>query len=97
MSRKVLFVHDGPLGLYNTNVYGIHYKNELVDRYLYFGEKVSFLMRSKTLHQNDLGKYSEIDHPAFNFIPIPNFKSLRSVHHKTKAKVIIENAVKIKL
>lgn len=94
MNRKVLFVHDGPLVINNNKVYGIHYNNELVKRYLFFGEKVSFLMRNQTLHKNELSKYSEIDHPAFHFIPIPNFKSLRSLHHKTKAKAIIENAVK---
>lgn len=95
MNRKVLFVHDGPLVINNDKVYGIHYNNELVKRYLFFGENVSFLMRSQTLYKNELSKYSEIDHPAFHFIPIPNFKSLRSLHHKTKAKAIIENAVKI--
>jgi hypothetical protein len=93
MSRKVLFVHDGPLGLYNTQVYGIHYKNELVDRYSFFGEKVTFLMRSSSLALKDLVKYSKIDRPNFNFIPIPNFKSLKSLHNKSKAKAIIQKAV----
>jgi glycosyltransferase involved in cell wall biosynthesis len=86
-------VHDGPLGLYNTQVYGIHYKNELVDRYSFFGEKVTFLMRSSSLALKDLVKYSKIDRPNFNFIPIPNFKSLKSLHNKTKAKSIIQKAV----
>lgn len=93
MSKKVLFVHDGPLGLYDAQVYGIHYKNELVDRYSFFGEKVSFLMRSESLDREDLHKYSKIDHPYFNFITIPNFKSIRSRHSKGKAKEIINKAV----
>lgn len=94
MNRKVLFVHDGPLGVYNSHVYGIHYKNELVDRYSFFGEKVTFLMRSNSLILEDLDKYSKIDHPGFNFINIPNFKSLKSRHHKGEAKSIINKAVK---
>lgn len=92
--RKTLFVHDGPLGTYDAEIYGIHYKNELVDRYSFFGEKVTFLMRSKALEVADLDKYSKIDHPDFNFLSIPNFKSIKSLHKKGKAKSIIQKAVK---
>lgn len=68
MSKKVLFVDDGPLGSFNKVIYGIHYKNELVDRYSFFGKKVSFLMREIFLSSQDLDKYSKIDHPDFNLI-----------------------------
>jgi glycosyltransferase involved in cell wall biosynthesis len=93
MSKKVLFVHEGKLGSYNKGIYGIHYKNELVERYSFFGKKVSFLMREIPLGPQDLDKYSKIDHPDFNFIPIPNFKSLKSLHNKNKARIIIHKAV----
>lgn len=93
MGRKVLFVHDGPLGLYKKQLYGIHYKNELVDRYSFFGETITFLMRSISLIKNDLDKYSKLDHPKLNFISFPNFKSIRIRHKKAEAKTIINKAV----
>jgi glycosyltransferase involved in cell wall biosynthesis len=93
MIRKALFVHDGPLFSYDKGIYGIHYKNELVERYSFFGKKVSFLMREISLDSQGLDKYSKIDHPDFNFIPIPNFKSLKSLHNKNKARNLIHKAV----
>lgn len=93
MSKKVLFVHDGPLGLYKSQAYGIHYKNELVERYSYFGKEVTFLMRSIPLGLHELDKYSKIDHSKFNFIGFPNFKSVRTRHKKKNAKTIINKAV----
>lgn len=94
MSKKVLFVHDGPMGIYENQAYGIPYKTSLVERYSFFGKKVSFLMRSEALNQNDLQKYSKIEYPDFNFISIPNFKSLKTKHKTGEAKAIIHKAVK---
>ena len=94
MNNKVLFVHDGPMGVHKEEAYGISYNNTLVQRYAFFGNSVSFLMRSKSLNPGDLHKYSKIDHLSFNFIPIPNFKSIRSLHKRNKAKAIIQEAVK---
>jgi glycosyltransferase involved in cell wall biosynthesis len=94
MQNKVLFVHDGPLGLYEGSHYGVHYKNELIDRYKKLGDKqVTFLMRETILTQQDLNKFTLIDHPLFHFIKIPNFKSIKSYSEKYKAKQIIKKAV----
>lgn len=93
MGRKVLFVHDGPVGIYNSEIYGIHYKNELVDRYSFFGEEVSFLMRSIPLNSQELDRYSKIDRSNFKLISFPNFKSIRTRHKKAEAKTIINKAV----
>jgi glycosyltransferase involved in cell wall biosynthesis len=94
MSKKVLFVHDGPIGVYNKNVYGVHYKNELVDRYLIFGKRISFLMRTTELKFHDLNKYSLINREGVRLISIPNFKSFRNLHKKKEAKKTIIQAVK---
>lgn len=94
MSKKVLFIHDGPMGIYNNQTYGTSYKNSLVERYSFFGNKVSFLMRSVPLNETDLSKYSKIDAPDFNFISIPNFKSLKTKHKTGEAKAIIHKAVR---
>ena len=94
MNSKVLFIHDGPLGLYKGLHYGVHYKNELIGRYKKLGDKqVTFLMRETILTQQDLNKFTLIDHPLFHFIKIPNFKSITSYSNKNKAKQIIEQAV----
>lgn len=92
--RKVLFVHDGPLGIYKSKVYGIHYNNELIDRYSYFGDKVTFLMRQKELTTAALFNYSLINHSGFNCIAIPNFKSVKTLYNRPKANQIIKDAVK---
>jgi hypothetical protein len=93
MTNKVLFVHDGPTGVYNEQAFGISYKSTLVQRYAFFGNSVSFLMRSQSLNPGDLHKYSKIDRPNFNSISIPNFKSLKSLHNKNKARNLIHKAV----
>lgn len=93
MNKSVLFVHDSWLGLYENEVYGIHYTNELVSRYSYFGSPVRFLTRGKTLQKEDIPKYSLIDHPNFEHIRIPHFRSLRNLYKKGAARSIIEAAV----
>lgn len=95
MNRKILFVHDGPL-LYDENkgeYLAVHYNNKIVERYSYFGSQVSFLMRKKGISSVEKKNYSVIDHPAFQFIEIPNFKSISAYHKKREAKSIIEKAV----
>lgn len=94
--RKVLFIHDGPL-YYDelTKIYfGIHYDENLIKRYSFFGKYVSFLMRLRILPSGESIKYSQINSSNFSVIEIPNFKSLRHyLSNKAKAKRIIEAAV----
>lgn len=94
MDKKVLFIHDGPMGVYKNQAYGIAYKSSLAERYSFFGNKVSFLMRTEAVFRDDLHKYSKIEFPNFNLISIPNFKSLKTKYKTGKAKRIIHKAVR---
>ena len=93
---KVLFIHDGPLYTnINGECFGIHYNDQLVERYRYLGSKVSFLMRNQLI--DDLvpsAKYSQITAENFSFIPIPDFKSIRLYFpNKSKARKIIHQSI----
>jgi len=93
--KKVLFVHDGPV---YTNIdrsifYGVHYNDTLIERYAYFGNRVSFMMRSKAITEKEASNYSIIKHPAFSFIEVPNFKSIKAYFKKNEAITIIKKAV----
>lgn len=92
---KVLFVHDGPLlGNKDQSVYyGVHYNNEIIERYSFFGSTVSFLMRYQEIEDAEAIRYSKITHPSFNFIELPNFKSIKTYHKKADAIKIIKKAV----
>lgn len=92
-NRKILFVHDGPMGIYQEEAYGVPYKTSQVERYAFFGKEVSFLMRTELVDQKDLHKYSKIEYPHFNLISIPNFKSITTKHKTREAKQIIRKAV----
>jgi len=94
--QKVLFVHDGPM-LQNedkTISYGVHYTDELVNRYHFIGQEVTFLMRAKQVNAEQAGSYSKITHPAFRFVEVPNYKSIRTRLKKNEAIQIIRNEVK---
>lgn len=94
--QKVLFVHDGPM-LQNegkTICYGVHYTDELVNRYYLIGEEVTFLMRSKQVKDEQASSYSKITHPAFRFVEVPNYKSIKTRFKKNEAIQIIRNEVK---
>ena len=95
MEKKVLFVHDGPVLTNNelTVFYGVHYNNELINRYMFFGDKVSFLMRHQKINDDQASGYSKITNPAFNFIDLPNFKSIKTYHKKTQSIKIIKKAI----
>lgn len=93
---KVLFVHDGPMmsNMTKTVFYGVHYTNEIVERYTYFGNEVTFLMRNKIVIDQDALQFTQLTHPAFRFVEVPNFKSIRTKFRQKEAKGIIEKAIK---
>lgn len=93
--KKVLFVHDGPiLGNKDQTVfYGVHYNDEIIERYSYFGSTVSFLMRYQEIEDAEAIRYSKITHPSFNFIDLPNFKSIKTYYKKANSIAIIKKAV----
>ena len=93
--KNVLFVHDGPMYTNGDKsvYYGVHYNDILVERYTYFGSQVSFLMRSSAVSDVQAKNYSIIQHPAFSFIEVPNFKSISAYFKKGEAETIIKKAV----
>jgi hypothetical protein len=96
-NRKVLFVHDGPMyyNPQNNTYFGVHYDDKLVNRYTFFGQKVTFLMRLKTILHEETKKYNLIKSPQFSFVEIPNYKSIKSyIVNLGPARKIIEAAVK---
>ena len=61
---------------------------------LYLFRKLYYIFNEKSCYfKKKQNNYSLIDHPCFNFISIPNFKSLTTIHQKDKAKIIIKKAV----
>ncbi len=95
MSRKVLFVHDGPLYVSDKQeYYGVHYTNAIVKRYSYFGDSVTFMMRSRKLVADSKQSFSRIDCDNFSFVDVPNFKSILTRINIKKAKHIIKENVR---
>lgn len=96
MSRKVLFVHDGPLHINaKDEVFGIQFTEEVKQRYLQLGDTVTFCTREKKITDAEQSKYSRILDKDFNFVSFPNFKSIGTyLSNKLKSKRIIENQVK---
>ena len=96
-NKKVLFVHDGPLYIDSKDhsYYGIHYDNKLIKRYAFLGDKVTFLMRFEKIVSSEKNNFSRLNYPGFSFIPIPNFKSIKTYFpNRHKAFKIVESAVK---
>lgn len=90
---KVLFVHDGPMYINEEGKYfAFAYDNNLKNRYLQLGEKLTFLMRTqKVLDTN----FSEINNGNLLVIDVPNFKSPKLYFQNfKKASQIIEQQVK---
>jgi len=96
MNRKVLFIHDGPLYFDESNgkYYGVHYNDALVNRYSFFGNEVTFLMRLYKIEKLEISKYSLITDDAFKFIEIPDFKKISHyIRNRKKAKRIIKESI----
>ena len=93
--RKVLFIHDGPMmsSIEEDIFYGVHYNDTLIDRYTFFGDSVTFCMRLLKIEKKKGEQYTTINHSSFNFLEVPNFKSIKSYHQKSIAKQIIYTAV----
>ena len=94
--RKVLFAHDGPLFKDAAgNYYGIHITNKIKERYLYMGGKMTALMRTKQIPQENISKYSPINPDNFGVIEIrDDFKKMtRFLFDKKEVEKIVEQAV----
>src|SRR5699024_5634900 len=93
--HKVLFAFDGTLFFDEEgNYYGVHVNDSILDRYLNLGERVSLLVRTQPISEEDKGSIPQITNPYCNIISEPNFKSIGNFFSRNKAKDIIGNAVK---
>ena len=94
MSRKVLFVHNGPL--YRTpdgQVYGTHFTETVKRRYLLLGDHITALMREAALDA-PADRYSPINPENFRFEPVPDLMSPSGrIRNHREAMRRIERAV----
>lgn len=91
---KVLFVHNGPLLRdQNDAFYGVHYTEQIKQRYLQLGDHVTFLMRQELIEAPN-GRFSRIEPAHFDFVAVPDlmspWKRLRNHHAATR---VIRHAV----
>lgn len=95
MANKVLFVHDGPLQKDDSgNYYGVTLSNTLKERFMYLGDHVTFMMRTKKIHDEELFRFSKIQPDNFSVIDVPDYKSItKYIKNSGAAKRIIKEAV----
>ncbi len=93
--NKVLFVHDGPMYIDDKGtIFGIHYNDKIVDRYLLLGGHVTFLMRQKSVENKISNSLSRITSKCFTFVAIPEFKTIKTYFsNKPQVKKIIYETV----
>jgi glycosyltransferase involved in cell wall biosynthesis len=97
MSKRVLFVHEGYLYRDRKgNLYGAQYNDRLIERYELLGDCTTFILREKFISDDQKDNLDQITKKNFEFIPIPNFKSISSYrkHIKEVKKIIHENIAK---
>ena len=89
---KLTFIHDGPL-FYDKegNYYEFAY-HELLERYSYLADDISFMMRTKPIDGDR--KFTAVPQ-AIGVISVPNFKSPSTYFvQKNEARHIVEQQVK---
>lgn len=89
---KLTFIHDGPLFFdENGNYYEFAY-HELLERYSYLADDISFMMRTKEISGDR--KFTPVP-KAVKVIRVPNFKSLKTYFKlKKEAERIVEQQIK---
>ena len=88
---KLVFVHDGPL-FYdeNGNYYEFAY-HELLQRYSYLADEISFLMRIKPITKKR--KFTLVP-KDIKVVSVPDFKSIKNIRKRKDASEIIEATIK---
>lgn len=86
---KLTFVHDGPVFFDKEGNYYEFAYHELLQRYSYLADSISFMMRTKSIDENR--KYTLVPN-EINIVSIPNFKSpkLFFLNIKQAEKIISE-------
>lgn len=92
---KVLFAYNGPLRKdAKGNFYGNELGNDLVSRYKYLGNSVTFMVRIKLISQAETLKMTMINPDGFSVIEIPEFNSLQDfIFNGKRINQIIEQAI----
>ncbi len=95
MSKKVLFIHEGYLYRDREgNLYGAQYNDRLIERYELLGDSITYILREKFISDNRKGNLDRITKKNFEFIPIPNFKTISSYRkHIQEVKQIIHQNI----
>lgn len=96
MSKKVLFVHDGPLSVNEDNRYfDIMLTDKVLDRYRLLGDELILLMRVKQITNEVASRMSRLHIHPENVRSIPNFKGISKMFiHYSKMKKEVKQAVK---
>lgn len=95
MSKKVLFIHEGYLYRDREgNLYGAQYNDRLIERYELLGDSITFILREKFISDDRKDNLDQITKKNFEFIAIPNFKSISSYRkHIENVKQIIHDTI----
>ncbi|MBS6956411.1 MAG: glycosyltransferase family 4 protein [Enterocloster asparagiformis] len=89
---KLVFVHDGPLFYDKKGKYYEFAYHELYQRYSYFADNISFLIRTKAILGTN--KFTPVPE-QIKVVSVPNFKSLKTfLKNKPIAEAIIENTIR---
>ncbi len=92
--RRVLFVHNGPLLKGDDGkIYGVHYTNQIVERYRQLGDHITFLMRGRNIASAN-GTPMEITAKDFDFVEVDDIVSpISKFWNLTKVRGIIQDEV----
>lgn len=89
---KLTFVHDGPLFFDKAGNYYEFAYHELLERYSYLADEVSFMMRTKPIEGDR--KFTPVPKKV-KVVSVPNFKSPKTYFSlKKKAEKIVERQIK---
>lgn len=90
---KLTFVHDGPLFFDKDRKYYEFAYHELLERYTYLADDITFMMRTRPISGNR--KFTLVP-DAVNVVSVPNFKSPKKYFaEKKKAEAIVEKQIEI--
>ncbi|MDP9739955.1 UNVERIFIED_ORG: glycosyltransferase involved in cell wall biosynthesis [Bacillus sp. B2I3] len=92
--KQILFAHDGPVYKTDTDkYYGVDYNTNLKNRYLYLGDRLTFLTRVRRMEEGM--RLTPIEGSDFNVVAVPDFKVIKKYYsYKRQAIDIIKSAVK---
>ena len=88
---KLVFVHDGPVFYDEDNNFYEFTYHGLLERYRFLADEICFLMRTKPVTRER--KYTLLP-KDINVISVPDFKSIKNLKNKKKAKRIIRDTIK---